>query len=180
MVEIPSEIPSGSQKEAFPLVFSSAEGMYPPTLSTQETGKTQNNCVRPSALPIHPAQLHSQVIYYNRYRKRDCSSLASTPGAEAETSRSRSSKPLKPFATGSCLTLPHRETRTSHLRRTVPWCPNCSISPAARAKQARACCGAEKAREQAKALLNGHQHRHGTEAAPAAYFFSVNTDGTKF
>lgn len=179
MVEIPSEIPLGSQKDAFSLVFSSAERIYPPTLSMQETGKTQNNCVRSSALPIHPAQLHLQAIYYNRYRTRDYSSLASTPGTEGKTSKSCNSKPLKPFATGSCLTLPHRETCTSHLCRMVPWCPNCSMSPAARVKQAQACCSAEKACKQAKALLNGHQHHHETEAVPAAYFFSVSTDGTK-
>lgn len=150
MVEIPLEMPSRSQKEAFSLVISSAEGMYLPTLSTQETGKTQNNCVKPSARPIHPAQLHSQVIYYARYHMRDYSSLASSPGAERKTSTSCSSKPLKPFATGSYLTLPHRETHTSHLHHMVPQCPNCSISPAARAKWACTCCGVEKAYEQLK------------------------------
>lgn len=53
------------------------------------------------------------------------------------------------------------------------------LPTAARAKQARACCGVEKAPEPAKALLSGHRSCHQTEAEPTAYFFLGSTDGIK-
>jgi len=99
-----------------------------------------------------------------RHCIRDYSSLASTLGAEAGTSRSCNRKSLKSFASVSGLTLPQRKVNTSHICCTGSWPLNCSISPAAKAKQVPACRGV-KAGKQATAQLKGNQHHHGIETS---------------